>query len=128
MGLVHLSVDINLHGDAGPDEEWSLDRAEQTLQGMPDVLTAIAGERCRQDIQWGGFSHDDSHNAEDWERLIVRHAYQLTVAHPGLHSARPPSPHYRQRLIKIAALAVAAAQAWDRKAARRLLQDTPKEG
>jgi hypothetical protein len=72
------------------------------------VLAQISDERHRQDQEWGGPEHDDHHSPEDWEALLALEADKLSMW-DGRYAA-----DYRDRLIKVAALAVAAAQAWDR--------------
>lgn len=64
----------------------------------------IRAERARQDLQWGGPAHDDGHAVEDWCSYIGRQLYFVEV--------RPP---VRDRLVKIAALAVAAIESLDRQ-------------
>ena len=77
------------------------------------IYDEIETERLRQDAQWGGPAHDDGHPPNVWRHLLFNFSKQLL---------RPrsfkPAPDYRQRLIKIAALAVAAAEVWDRKVPR----------
>jgi len=70
------------------------------------VIRDVNAERQRQDEQWGGPEHDDTHIYSDWLRYI---AYQSEQAK--FESAR-------ERLIKIAALALAGIESWDRKASR----------
>ncbi|MBF0333184.1 MAG: hypothetical protein HQL40_05975 [Alphaproteobacteria bacterium] len=84
------------------------DETEDATGSLLVVLEEIADERRRQDVQWGGPGHDDRHHPQDWEDLIKRHATFLTSP---VGTARPD---YRQRLIKVAAIAAAAALAWDR--------------
>ena len=67
------------------------------------VIAQVIQERKNQDRQWGGPDHDDSHNLGDWMSYFE---YQFTSM--GEDNAR-------QRLIKIAALAVAAVESIDRK-------------
>jgi hypothetical protein len=68
------------------------------------ILDEIDRERDAQDKQWGGETHDDSHEQYDWLRFID---YQEN---------RMNSNDYRERMIKIAALAIAAVESYDRKA------------
>lgn len=105
------------------------DREEE--DHLEAILESIVDERWRQDQKWGGREHDDTHSVEDWERLIIRHSYRLTEGPTVLAGSRTAAKDYRERLIKIAALAVAAVQAWDRKQAPgesgEHLQPEPKE-
>jgi Domain of unknown function (DUF3846) len=79
--------------------------------GMTDprrlrVFGALDVERAAQDKQWGGPSHDDEHARPEWldfiEHQIQRAGWETT------------NVGYRNRLIKIAALAVAAIESHDR--------------
>jgi hypothetical protein len=76
------------------------------------IEDAIDDERSRQDEQWGGAEHDDEHDADEWESVIVKHANRLTGS--GVCD-RVASPDYRARLIKIAAIAIAAIESFDRR-------------
>lgn len=87
---------------------------EQTEAATVDlvrVLQEVADERWRQDLQWGGAAHDDEHDHVDWHRVLSSHVDRLLV-YPE-REMDPPSD-FRLRLLKIAALAVAAAQSFDR--------------
>ena len=77
------------------------------------VLDEVAVERERQDQKWGGPQHDNHHSVNVWERLID--------AYNGKHSpgfaeqmAKAGSMPWRERFVKIAALAVAAVEFIDR--------------
>lgn len=70
---------------------------------IPSVLFDIATERGRQDEQWGGPTHDDTHQATAWCDFI-----ENQIRHVRNHEQQ------RQRFVKIAALAVAAVQSHDR--------------
>lgn len=92
------------------------------MNNQAQILTEIVGERIRQDKQWGGAQHDDTHPSYEWEDLIKNHARRLTVSAPApghdqiKHGAyrTVAAKDYRERLIRIAALAVAAIEAHDR--------------
>jgi hypothetical protein len=74
-----------------------------------DVYADIRAERVQQDAQWGGPEHDDSHEGGAWLEYIeaqARKAWRTVTA-----------AEYRERLVKIAALAVAAIESHDRKSA-----------
>jgi hypothetical protein len=76
------------------------------IDGQTKVIAQVIQERRMQDRQWGGSHHDDSHDLIDWIQYM---GYQATHIKSG-------DPKYRERLIKIAALAVAAIESLDRKA------------
>jgi len=94
------------------------------LARVPDprryfAMLDIHIERSRQDEQWGGPAFDDMHNPMDWIDLIDVQLDKL--AHeggPGVE-ADPVTPDHdtelvRQRLVKVAALAIAGIQSIDR--------------
>jgi hypothetical protein len=98
------------------------------------LMQEVGAERARQDAQWGGPSHDDTHNLTDWYQYIEHQllrsnddvrTYALTRVKEG--EFRDPTPEEsaamdqlgRVRLVKIAALAIAAVQSLDRKEAAR---------
>ncbi|HYH17603.1 MAG TPA: hypothetical protein VD995_03195 [Azospirillum sp.] len=76
---------------------------------LADVLSEVGSERWRQDLQWGGTSHDDAHIPADWYSFLYAQVDRL------VDCTANAQPDFRHRLINIAALAVAAAQAWDRR-------------
>lgn len=77
---------------------------------MNKVLQDIVAERNAQDVQWGGPAHDDRHAPEEWLEYIEK---QLDYAN-ALIGMSESDPEYRERLVKIAACAIAAIQALDR--------------
>jgi hypothetical protein len=73
------------------------------------VIDEIDAERARQDVQWGGPAHDDQHHPDEWIDYINKQA------RAGWLAAVTPHPvEYRERLVKIAALAVAALESMTR--------------
>ena len=77
-------------------------------------LANILKERAAQDAQWGGPEHDDQHAPYIWEGMIIQMASRLTP------TCAEPKPNYRARLVKIAALALAAFESdWRRTATAR---------
>lgn len=77
------------------------------------VLSEIREERERQDEEWGGPKHDDTHDALDWHEFIE---YQCDRFYRSCSSSTSERPD-RSRLVKVAALAIAALESIDRKAA-----------
>jgi hypothetical protein len=78
------------------------------------ALAEVAAERTRQDAQWGGPAHDDRLSTDDFVRLITDYAGWARV------KAREGSPvEARQRLVQVAALALAAVESLDRRAGPR---------
>jgi hypothetical protein len=66
----------------------------------------ILVERASQDFKHGGVSNDNRNTLADWQNWIRRHVDK--ASRPNL----PYSPRYQ--LVRIAALAVAAIEAYDR--------------
>jgi hypothetical protein len=64
----------------------------------------VSAERNRQDEQWGATNHDDTHGALEWSDCLTKQLHQL-----GDKASRP-----RDRLVKIAAFAIAAIESADR--------------
>lgn len=79
------------------------------------VLEDIIKERIKQDAQWGGPSHDDKHDASDFFGFITDQIEKFQVDE---QNADVCDATYRERMIKIAALAVAAVQSLDRHTQR----------
>lgn len=83
---------------------------ERLFTAIADVLS----ERGKQDAQWGGPVHDDTHTPYDWMEYIV---HQIARWREGRDQRQPDS---RERFTKIAALALAAIESIDRKAGKEL--------
>jgi hypothetical protein len=85
-----------------------IDADEHTL--YEDVFTTIfseiVAERAHQDEKWGGPDWDDELTCKQWEDRIIHYAWGLK-SHIRCKS-------FRDRMIKVAALGVAAIQACDR--------------
>lgn len=83
--------------------------------GVEKIVVDVMAERDRQDQQWGGPGHDDTHSGDQWLGYI---AHQLARAHHETMSddaTQVVDPEgYRQRLVKAAALAFAAIESHDR--------------
>lgn len=88
-----------------------------------DIYDEIQEERRRQDEQWGGFDHDQSHSLEEWlsymEKQIARlkaigGVRVLTDEEAANWETIGPARDKEclDRLVKIAALATAAYQAY----------------
>lgn len=68
-----------------------------------EVLAEVSKERRYQDRKWGGPIADDGHTPGEWLGFIREYWRAERGA------------NYRDRLLKIAALAVAAIEAFDRE-------------
>jgi hypothetical protein len=96
--------------------------AEQEKTGnMNDIHEEIKSERLRQNEEWGGAVHDDVHEPEKWVgflrhqiRLADRAACSLATDEITGGEEKALIDGYRERLIKIAAVAIAAAESLDR--------------
>lgn len=74
------------------------------------VLNEVAAERSRQNQKWGGTKNDDQWNALDWHEMIADYnAWARRMACMG------STDKARRRYVQLAALAVAAVEAIDRK-------------
>lgn len=77
---------------------------------IDDVVIQVGEERRRQDLRWGGPESDDRNSYDDWDRHIRRLHDETLRAR-----LRNDPAEYRRTMIQVAALAVAAVQAHDRK-------------
>lgn len=75
------------------------------MANIEEVVNEVRLERQKQDAQWGGATHDDQHADRDW----------LGYIHYQVGAAYMQPERLRERLIKIAALSVAAIESLDRK-------------
>lgn len=75
------------------------------------VLADVAAERARQDDKWGGPEADDQWDALDWHEMIAD--YNGWARRMATMNSFDKA---RNRYVQIAALAVAAVEALDRKA------------
>ena len=86
------------------------------------IYDAISAERDRQDAQWGGPSHDDEHDPTDWLDFIeyqgefLADAWDLLGNGDFVDEEPQAIQGIRERFIKIAALALAGLESWERKA------------
>ena len=84
-------------------EKWA---AQQNL-ALRGIFEEIRAEREVQDAEWGGPEHDDAHSQHDWHEYIRIHNRR------SIRGKKTDS--YRHQLIRVAALAVAAIQSFDRR-------------
>jgi hypothetical protein len=66
----------------------------------------VVSERDQQDLQFGGPEHDDQHVREDWLHFLQK---QLDLAE---------GPQFESRMIRLAALALAAWESQRRRNAK----------
>lgn len=103
-----------------PSEELSrlrtLDSHRSSIGGprtqTARVLADVTAERERQDEKWGGPAHDDAHTPGDFLCFIREHAVRAEQALRG----EPVREHddFREQMVRVAALAVATLEQWDR--------------
>lgn len=126
---------VNCYGEGGtvPRIELAEDQdswAEGMVRGdgdAPDsdearrfrVLAEVNAERTRQDLQWGGPSHDDGHRYDDWRRYREKFEERVGSANKFMDSTSGADiekgiSSQRDALVKIAALAVAQLEQHDR--------------
>jgi CRP/FNR family cyclic AMP-dependent transcriptional regulator len=90
-------------------------------ENMNDILEEIKSARLTQDKEWGGAENDDVHEPEKW-CAFIRHQLRLadrgacSLATDAITGAEEQTliDGYRERLIKIAAVAIAATESLDR--------------
>jgi hypothetical protein len=80
---------------------------EATPAGRAALYELVDRERANQDAQWGGPAHDDTHRLADWLKFIRKQVDAADLDASKGFVARP-------RLVKVAALAIAAIEAADR--------------
>jgi hypothetical protein len=74
-----------------------------------NALLDVEAEREYQDRKWGGPANDDLQAEADWLAYIAEYAGG---------AGRAANYDFRTRMVKVAALAVAAVEAHDRKLSR----------
>lgn len=83
------------------------------LEGLEGALLAVLIERGAQAQEWGGADHDDQHTPREW----------LDFIQAQLARSKPDDPsEFRGRMVRIAALALAAIESRDRIAAALRLE------
>lgn len=102
----------NLHFGERYGIDWQYEEPKPGAEISSDVLFSIESERRRQDQQWGGPGHDDTHGMHEWLGFILK---QIS------RSMDSPMEGHR-RMVKIAALAAAALESHKRRAHARQVQ------
>lgn len=96
------------------------------------VVEAVRMERDRQDMLWGP-DHDDEHTTPDWWRFIDQRVPREHVDEPeeGIAIVIESEEVTQNKLVEVAALAIAALEAMARHQIRRALRseiDTDPQG
>ena len=78
------------------------------------IFAAVEAERARQDMRWGTDVDDQKNSPTDWVAYISHHA---TRWFKGGFKPYPKSvvDSYRDQMVRVAALAVAAIESLDRQ-------------
>lgn len=86
-------------------------------ESLARVLAEVAQERARQDEKHG-LDTDDRHPPSYWvgliDRTIAKAENVALILDSGGRNRESAHAEYRQTLLRVAALAVAAMQTWDR--------------
>lgn len=72
-----------------------------------NIYDEIKQERAKQDKIWGGSANEDSHSEESWSAILTHELGQACF-----HD--DDSAKFRQQMVKVASVAVAAIEAMDR--------------
>lgn len=95
-------------GKYQPPYKYSRKRKRKVnMDTLDSIFQEIREERQAQDAKWGGPDHDDQHVPNDWIAFIGRHA--------GMASYGVTDSTFRKQMKRVAALAVAAIEAYDRQ-------------
>lgn len=97
-------------------DDTMLEAVRHGLNAKEQIFFDIVAERLRQNEQWGGPTVDDTRTADQWLAYINAQKYKAiheTLSDSNDEIVDPEG--YRARLVKIAALAVAALESFDRK-------------
>lgn len=81
------------------------------MNDLLDIQNEILSERQRQDTEWGGAEHDDTHTSWDWRDYILEHTEKAMHCWPG-------SLRARLRIIEVAALGYAVTDCLTRERER----------
>lgn len=98
-------------GMTGPESISESDAVERWNRLWLDLsIISVLEERKIQDAKWGGPDHDDTHPLEFWPQRIQDYAgwSRVMIGMGSLVKAR-------NRLVQVAALAIAAVECIDRK-------------
>lgn len=98
------------------------------------IFQEVAEERARQDALFGGASHDDAHTPSKWVAILCRHTgLAIDDGSPdGIcllnHQLAGYDPaRYRRQLVRVAAVAIAALESYERKLAQIITPPDPLE-
>lgn len=95
------------------------------LPTLRAIFDQIERERAVQDRTWGEVT-DNSNSTLDWVAVINTHACLGLKKGVGVGSWSPGLDHFRSQMVRVAALAVAAIQATDRRTESRAARNVPR--
>lgn len=114
---------------------WERQQGERIGPQSParaKILAEVSAERARQDDLWGGAAHDDQHSLADWLVILVRHVGLSAwdgspedACHKTEATGKYDPVRFRRELVRVAAVAVAALEAFDRRAQRQQVEGEP---
>lgn len=107
---------------------WERDNGERLAPqsiARAKILSEVSAERQRQENLWGGQAHDDAHDLSAWLVILARHVGLAAwdgspddACHKTEATGRYDPVRYRKELVRVAAVAVAALEAFDRRQER----------
>jgi hypothetical protein len=77
------------------------------------IFEEVHNERVQQDAKHGGPEHDDLHTQEEWTMLVAHHNTGAWLKSDADEASRQRL--YRQQMLRVAALAIASVESFDRK-------------
>jgi CRP/FNR family transcriptional regulator, cyclic AMP receptor protein len=124
--MAEALTDSILRDELKPETKPAFPSTQEETENMAEIHEEIESERLRQDKEWGGAANDDVHEPEKWcgflrhqLRLADRAACSLATDEITGGEEQALIEGYRERLIKIAAVAIAAAESLDRITKKR---------
>lgn len=100
---------------------------------MQSIFSEIKAERGRQEKLYSS-RHDDQHSQSDWIAVMVRHlGLAVDDGMPGsgavnIHTTASNPARYRRQLVRVAATAFAALEAFERQVATHQSQEKSEIG
>lgn len=83
-----------------------------------EIYDQVEAERRAQDAEWGGPDHDDERTVGSWLEVLQKHWAKANAAPIDHHE-----PLFRHQMVRVAALAVATIEWFDRREERQAHSD-----